>query len=755
MAAVATLASGVTVVTPGTTRYAALAVTAVFWQATEAQAEIIYRFGGTLSKFGVRVTTAPNGSSTCRIRKNQANSSLAVTIPGATTGLFEDNTNTVTYASGDTLAWQAVAGAGGSSLLPTLWSVVNTPTANATTKIGYTSGGALTAASAVRQQIFGGFVTSLEATNIRQTNINFAATAKNMSVMATANTRSANTAFRLRKNNANASSLVTVTALTTGLFEDTTNTDSIAANDDLAWQTTTGVGASESLTIASCLVDLENTTNAKSNLIVATGSNNSSNTNSALTTHYPLSGRMAASATEPGYQADLNLTTTLSDLAVLVATNTLNGSSTIKSRKNGADGNMLVTYGASTSGAIEDNTNTDSLVDGDLTNYQLVTGGSSGNIQLLVIGCVSSAAGGATTYNVDITESAPAIDALIRSYLGARGLVESAPAADTLDRSYAGVRAIAESAVATDAWDRVYSGARSNAEVAPASDAWERTSLVGRTLVEAASAVDSWTRTGRWIALVSESALGTDDWDRHLLATRGLVEMAPVSDDWTRLTLYARVLAESAPATDAWTRTALVMRALTELAAGDDQWAIGATGVVNIVEGAPATDGWLVSSHWKRALTESAPATEEWSRAVSVSRIVAESAPAVSGVQRVVTYARVLAQAAPAVDSFALRRFYTRGWSESAPATDQLALALRFVRVTAELANALDNWDRMASWSRDLIEDAPALDTWLALRIGIVFADTDVGALLRWDGHGRLEGRPDGQIALPLTGDVS
>ena len=70
----------------------------------------------------------------------------------------------------------------------------------------------------------------------------------------------------------------------------------------------------------------------------------------------------------------------LSNLWVRVSLNLiLDGASTIRVRKNGANGNQVVSFAASTTGTAEDTTNTDSVAAGDELNYSVVIGGTTGN----------------------------------------------------------------------------------------------------------------------------------------------------------------------------------------------------------------------------------------------------------------------------------------------------------------------------------------------------------------------------------------
>ena len=71
---------------------------------------------------------------------------------------------------------------------------------------------------------------------------------------------------------------------------------------------------------------------------------------------------------------------TLSNLWVRLSSNSINGSSTIRTRVNGGNGNQSVSFASSTSGTAEDTSNTDAISVADEVNYSAVTGGSSGSL---------------------------------------------------------------------------------------------------------------------------------------------------------------------------------------------------------------------------------------------------------------------------------------------------------------------------------------------------------------------------------------
>jgi hypothetical protein len=211
-----------------------------------------------------------------------------------------------------------------------------------------------------------------------QTMIRDTFTASNLFVYVMANSVTASSTFRTRKNGANGNLTVSVGTSQTGAFEDTTHSDSLTSGDLYAYLLTTGSSGS-SMTITIIAVTLSHASDWKQVLVAsASGTGTSYNTTASIA----INGLKTGSATESYVQFAPQFAGTLSYLRGYVSTNSINGSSTLKTRKNTGDGAQSVSIGASATGSFEDTSNTDSFVSGDLLNYQLVTGGTSGSMVL-------------------------------------------------------------------------------------------------------------------------------------------------------------------------------------------------------------------------------------------------------------------------------------------------------------------------------------------------------------------------------------
>ena len=87
---------------------------------------------------------------------------------------------------------------------------------------------------------------------------------------------------------------------------------------------------------------------------------------------YPLIGALdKRESTEANAQCRIRDSITVSDFYIRVPFSDSTAATTIVSRKNAADGNFAISVGAAATGEFEDVINTDTLVDGDLYNYEV------------------------------------------------------------------------------------------------------------------------------------------------------------------------------------------------------------------------------------------------------------------------------------------------------------------------------------------------------------------------------------------------
>lgn len=106
-------------------------------------------------------------------------------------------------------------------------------------------------------------------------------------------------------------------------------------------------------------------------------------------TFYAVQGGTIGHATEADAQAPFPLAITLRLFTLSVISNTLVNPFTWVVRKNGADGNGIITIGTGLTGTFQDTVNVDSFVSGDLVDYVYREGGGTGAATLIGSSCIT------------------------------------------------------------------------------------------------------------------------------------------------------------------------------------------------------------------------------------------------------------------------------------------------------------------------------------------------------------------------------
>lgn len=227
---------------------------------TEANADIEVYKDATLRNLTIYVAANSKGTNTVyTVRVNGADSALTITVPASTTGVFQDTANDVAITTGDVFCLRVATGGTGNHTLRTILLEIEADTGNAHTYLslrqGFSSssnsnwGLALGAADL-------SFVQGANALTAGGANVPVPCdgTFSNLRCLVVTNSKaSSNCLLRLQKNGAATTSMVlTIPAGVTGVFEDTSNTESFSQGDTVGWYlTTAGTGT---LTIANMQV---------------------------------------------------------------------------------------------------------------------------------------------------------------------------------------------------------------------------------------------------------------------------------------------------------------------------------------------------------------------------------------------------------------------------------------------------------------------------------------------------------------------
>lgn len=188
----------------------------------------------------------------------------------------------------------------------------------------------------------------------------------------TTNNNTASSTVKFRKNTANGNQSVSIPASSTGEFQDSSNTDSVVSGDLLNYQLITGATGAN-IAMSSVTSVFAGNTETVARFTLSANANFANATNN-VTQYAPLGGSSNQSSTESFYQFKIKTTGTLRNFYVAIISNTKTTTTTFRSRKNTANGNMLISVVTLATGVFEDTVNTDSLVSGDLVNYLVATG---------------------------------------------------------------------------------------------------------------------------------------------------------------------------------------------------------------------------------------------------------------------------------------------------------------------------------------------------------------------------------------------
>lgn len=202
-----------------------------------------------------------------------------------------------------------------------------------------------------------------------------AGVASNLGIQIAVNSRTTNSSITLMINGSASALTKSITALTTGWFEDNVNTASIAAGDEVNIGVVGGTGGSAlGWKLMSWVFE------ATSNTVQVLGHSSGVTLSSASSTNYQqFSGKPSSyGSTESITQIAVPVAGTLKNLCLYISANARTTDTVLRSRINGGFGNMTITVAGGTTGVfVEDTSNTDTIAAGNLINYSATTGTGS------------------------------------------------------------------------------------------------------------------------------------------------------------------------------------------------------------------------------------------------------------------------------------------------------------------------------------------------------------------------------------------
>lgn len=205
---------------------------------TEANSQMLVQVGGTAKYMGMYVATNSRGTSSTVVtfRKNGGAGNQTFTYAASTTGLKTDTANSDTLSTNDLICCSPALGTGTGNFVitaATLWIDSGTDGsfwAGNTSATGIASGTGTTFCPIAGTLALG----STEGANSGQ--MGTAGTASGLWCYVSVNASTTNPSLQFRKNTASGNQAVTITALTTGAYQDATHSDTFATTDLIAFR---------------------------------------------------------------------------------------------------------------------------------------------------------------------------------------------------------------------------------------------------------------------------------------------------------------------------------------------------------------------------------------------------------------------------------------------------------------------------------------------------------------------------------------
>ena len=240
--------------TVNTTRYAAVNGSLALFSAVADSYLRVYR-AGTWRNLQVNVSAnTVNVTTSAKSYVNGATGGQTVSITASTTGWFEDNSGSDSLSASDLIAVQFSSGAGTGTL--DFYSIYSEMDSSAGFALAAINANGATVATSTTKYIPLCNPLLLTSGETYYARIPFACTARRLRVQLYANTISATSTAKSRINLADGSQSASITASTTGWFEDSSGTDSVSSGDR-ADVSVTGGASGTSIGLSGCAMDFD------------------------------------------------------------------------------------------------------------------------------------------------------------------------------------------------------------------------------------------------------------------------------------------------------------------------------------------------------------------------------------------------------------------------------------------------------------------------------------------------------------------
>ena len=350
---------------------------------TAAQGRVTNRSSaGTLKNFYANVTTNSNTNTvTLAVRINGSVANLSISVTSGTTGVLSDLSGSDAVADGDTFNHTAAFGASGVAFA-CLLGVQYETSGQFIFQPGAGIGGPVTQSTASTSYFSSsaGRISLSTSENVSRHSAIGATTISKLQFQVSANARSTSTVIISRNNGADGNQTATVTASSTGLFEDTSNSDSVSDGNYYSTKYTLGTG-SGSFTIRFNSYRVQ--TAGESQCIIYGG------TGFALAAAASANRSFANNLKTGG--APVPMGARASNLYADISANTVSAASSITLRIAGSNTALTASITANTTGRFIDTTHTVQMAAADLIDVNVTAGGTGTTLTVREYGMLVNA----------------------------------------------------------------------------------------------------------------------------------------------------------------------------------------------------------------------------------------------------------------------------------------------------------------------------------------------------------------------------
>ncbi len=338
---------------------------------TEADFKSEHKQVGVFSNLLIFVTTnSLNNSATITLRKSESDVNGTLSVTSSTTGIFEDTTNTDTVVSGDEFTIGVDGTVASSGSIEGQMTITFSPTSEQNFIVRIMQ--LLNVVGLRRGHIFSTWASSATQVEFK---VKHPITLDKLWVNVVANAQDATTDYYTVIDDVQGNLLVSVATVTTGQFEDLSNSDDIALDQEIRFDIDAmGTGSIDSSVAMDMVSSGYTITSAKIGSTISSGQVKYTN---IITSTIKIDEGETQQVFKPA---------TFDKMETKVLTNSADYIITLTFRIDGVNGNQVNSVGAGLTGYFADTTNSDTIRDSQKKiTVQLTAGTGTGTVNFSII----------------------------------------------------------------------------------------------------------------------------------------------------------------------------------------------------------------------------------------------------------------------------------------------------------------------------------------------------------------------------------